>query len=50
MLEAKAKQYPEAELLTNMSKRQICLCQWDYIFNCNENENQNGKMDHMNKT
>ena len=32
-----------------MSKKQVCLCQRDYIFNCNENENVNGKIDHINK-
>ena len=24
--------------------------QWGYIFNCNENENDNSKIDHINKT
>ena len=46
----KAKQHPETEILTNMSKKQLCLCQWDDIFNCIENENDSGKVDHVNKT
>ena len=25
------------------------LFQWDYMTNCYENENDNGKMDHINK-
>ena len=48
--QAKTRQNPEFEILTNMSKRQFCLCHWDYIFNCNENENFSGKIDHINKT
>ena len=47
---AKAKQHPEAELLTNMPKTQVCLYHLDYMINCNENKNDNGKIDHMNKT
>ena len=47
---AKAKQHPEAELLTNMSKKQVCLYQWGYMINCNENENDNSKIVHVNKT
>ena len=43
---AKTKQHPQAELLINMSKKQVCLYQWDYVINCNENENDNGKIDH----
>ena len=43
-------QHPEAELLGNMSKKQVFLSQWDYIINCNENENDNEKTDHINKT
>ena len=39
-----------AELLTNMSKKRVCLLQWDYMINCNENENHNGKIYHINKT
>ena len=35
--QAKAKQHPEVELLTIMSKKWICLHQWNYFFNCNEN-------------
>ena len=46
----KLKQHCESELLTNMPKRKVCLCQWDYIFSCNENENDNRKIDHINKT
>ena len=33
-----------------MSKKQVCLYQWDYMINCNENENDNGKRDNTNKT
>ena len=33
-----------------MSKKQVCLYQWDYMINCNENENDNCKIDHINKT
>ena len=33
-----------------MSKMQVCLCQWDYIIKCNENENDNEKLDRINKT
>ena len=49
-IQAKAKQHPDSELLTNMSKKHVCLYQWDYMINCNENENDNGKVDHINKT
>ena len=49
-IQAKAKQRPEAELLTNMSNKQVCLYQWDYMINCNENENDNDKVDYTNKT
>ena len=48
--QAKAKQHPEAELLTNMSKKQVFMWQWDYMINCIENENDNEKTDHINKT
>ena len=47
---SKSKQYPEAELLTNISKKEIFLYQWDYIINCNENENDNEKTNHISKT
>ena len=33
-----------------MSKKQVFLCQCSYMINCNENENDNEKTDHMNKT
>ena len=33
-----------------MSKKQLCLWQWDDIFNCIENDNDNGKVYHLNKT
>ena len=33
-----------------MSKKQLCLCEWDVIFNGIENENNRGKVDHINKT
>ena len=33
-----------------MSEKQVFLCQWDYIMNCNENENDNVKADRINKT
>ena len=32
-----------------MSKKQIFLFQWDYMINCNENENDNRKINHVNK-
>ena len=32
-----------------MSKEQIFLFQWDYMINCNENDNCNGKLGHINK-
>ena len=32
-----------------MSEKRVCLCQWDYIFNFNENKNDNGKIDRINK-
>ena len=35
---------------TFLYKKQVCLYQWDYMINCNENENNNGKIDHINKT
>ena len=35
------------ELLTNMTKKQVCLYQWDYE---NQNQNDNDKIDHINKT
>ena len=34
----------------NMFKKYVFLFQWDYKTNCNENENNNGKIDHINKT
>ena len=46
LVKAKAKLHPEAELLRNMSKKQVCLHQWDYMVNWNEKENDNGKIDH----
>ena len=46
---AKAKQHPEAELLTNMFRKKVCLFQCDYKINCTENENDNGKIHHINK-
>ena len=49
-IQAKTKQHPEVELLTNMCKKQVCLYQWDFMINCYENENDNGKVDHLNKT
>ena len=49
-IQAKAKQQPEAELLTNMYKTEVCLNEWDYMTNCNKNENVNDKVDHINKT
>ena len=36
-----AKQHAEAELLTKMSKKQVCLLQWDFMINYTENENDN---------
>ena len=33
-----------------MSKKQVFLCQWDYMINCNENEYDNGTIDPINKT
>ena len=33
-----------------MSKKQVCLYQWDYMINCKESENDNTKMVHINKT
>ena len=36
--------------MTNMPKTQVCLYHLDYLINCNENKNDNGKIDHMNKT
>ena len=33
-----------------MSKKQVCLYHWDYMINCNENQNDNGKKGHINKT
>ena len=48
--ETKAKQHPEAELLIKMFKKQVFLFQWNYMINCNENDNDNGTIDHINKT
>ena len=31
-----------------MSKKQVFLCQWDYMINFNENGNDNEKTDHIN--
>ena len=31
-------------------KKQVSLSQWDYRINCNGNENDNEKKDHINKT
>ena len=33
-----------------MSKKQVSLYQWDFMINCYGNENDNGKVDHTNKT
>ena len=33
-----------------MSKRQVFLCQWDYMINCNEHEHDNERTDHINRT
>ena len=33
-----------------MYKKHVCLYQWHYVINCNENENANDKTDHINKT
>ena len=33
-----------------MYKKHVCLYQWHYVINCNENENANDKIDHINKT
>ena len=33
-----------------MSKEQVCLYRWDSMINCNENENDKEKIDHINKT
>ena len=33
-----------------MSKNQICLYQWDYMINCNENEDDNGTINYIIKT
>ena len=30
-----------------MSKKQLCLLQRDYKINCNKNDNDNGKIDHI---
>ena len=48
--QAKAKQHPEAELLTNMSTKQVCLCQLVYMISCNENEKDNEKTEYINNT
>ena len=32
-----------------MLKNQVCLCQSHYMISCNENEYDNGKIDHINK-
>ena len=48
-IQAKTKQHPEAELLANMSKKQVSLYQWDFMINCYENENDNDKVDHLNQ-
>ena len=42
----KAKQHLEAESLPNISKKKVCLFQWNHMNNCNEN----GKIDHIYKT
>ena len=39
---------PPFQLLANMSEKQVCLYQWDHLINCNENDNW--KIDHINKT
>ena len=33
-----------------MSKNQVFLCEWSYMINFNENENDKEKTDRMNKT
>ena len=33
-----------------MSKKQVCLFRWDYVTNCNENKNDDGKINPINKT
>ena len=46
--QAKTKQHPGADILANMSKKQVCLYQWDYMINWKENDND--KIDQINKT
>ena len=36
--------------MTNMSKKHVSLFQLDYMIHCSENENDNGKIDHINMT
>ena len=48
--QADGKQHPDAELLTDISKKQVCLYQWDIMIHCNKSENDKDKIDHINKT
>ena len=47
--QADGKEHPDAELLTNISKKQLCLYLWDIMINCNESENDKDKIDNINK-
>ena len=49
---AKNKQKLGSTLRLNFRRTclKVCLFQLDYMINCNENENDNGKLDHINKT
>ena len=47
--QANVKQHPEDERLASMSRKKVCLFQWNYMINWNENENDNSKIDQINK-
>ena len=47
--QANAKQHPEDERLASMSRKKVCQYQWHYMINWNENENDNSKIDQINK-
>ena len=46
---SKANQHPEDDLLINLSNKQVCLYQWDYMINWNKNEKNNCRINQANK-
>ena len=47
--QANVKQHPEDERLASMYRKNVCLFQCHYMISWNENENDNSKIDQINK-